>query len=145
MEIEGYQFPDDLYYHKEHYWARIENDTVVMGATDFAQKLAGEITYVELPEVGRKVDQDKPCGSMETGKWVGRIYAVLSGTVIEANEDLEDTPELINESPYEKGWLCKIEPSDLDGELMSLMKVDALPEFIRSEIARVEKITSGKS
>jgi len=62
MEIEGYQFPDDLYYHKEHYWARIENDTVVMGATDFAQKLAGEITYVELPEEGRKVDQDKPCG-----------------------------------------------------------------------------------
>lgn len=144
MEIEDYQFPDDLYYHKEHYWARIENEVVVMGATDFSQKLAGEITYVELPEEGRSLEQDKPCGSMETGKWVGRIYAVLSGTVVEANEELEDTPELINESPYEKGWICKVRPSNLDEELKNLMQVDALPEFIRSEIARVEKITSGK-
>jgi len=144
MEIEDYQFPDDLYYHKEHYWARIENEVVVMGATDFSQKLAGEITYVELPEEGRSLEQDKPCGSMETGKWVGRIYAVLSGTVVEANEELEDTPELINESPYEKGWICKVRPSNLDEELKNLMQVDALREFIRSEIARVEKITSGK-
>lgn len=145
MEIEGYQFPDDLYYHNEHYWARIENDTVVMGATDFAQKLAGEITYVELPEEGRKLEQNKPCGSMETGKWVGRIYAVASGTVIEANEELEDTPEMINQSPYKKGWICKIKPSNLNEELKNLMQIDALPEFIRSEIARVKKITSGKS
>ncbi len=144
MEIEGYQFPDDLYYHKEHYWARIENDAVVMGATDFAQKLAGEITYVELPEAGRKSEQDKPCGSMETGKWVGRIYAVVSGTVIEVNEELEDTPEAINESPYERGWICKIKPSNLHEELRNLMRIDAMPAFIRSEIARVETITSKK-
>lgn len=145
MEIEGYRFPDDLYYHKEHYWVRIDNDTVVMGATDFAQKLAGEITYVELPEQGRKLEQDRPCGSMETGKWVGRIYAVVSGTVTEANEDLEDTPEMINQSPYEQGWICKIKPSNLNEELKNLIQINALPEFIRSEIARVEKITSGKS
>jgi glycine cleavage system H protein len=145
MEIEGYQFPDDLYYHKEHYWARVENDTVVMGATDFSQKLAGEIAYVEIPEDGREVEQDRPFGSMETGKWVGRIYAVVSGTVVEANEELEYTPELINQSPYEKGWICRIKPSKLSVELKNLMQVDALPDFIRSEIARVEKIKSGKS
>lgn len=145
MEIEGYEFPDDLYYHKEHYWARVENDTVVMGATDFAQKLAGEITYVELPEAGRKVEQDRPCGSMETGKWVGRIYAVISGTVAEANEELEDAPEMINESPYGDGWICKITPSNLDEELKKLMQVSTLPDFIRSEIVRVEKIKSGES
>jgi glycine cleavage system H protein len=144
MDIEGYQFPDDLYYHQEHYWARIDNGTVVMGATDFSQKQAGEITYVELPEEGRKVEQGRPCGSLETGKWVGRIYAVLSGTVTEANGALEDTPELINESPYDRGWICKITPTNLDEELKKLMDVNALPTFIHSEIERVRQITSMK-
>lgn len=142
MEIEGYRFPDDLYYHKEHYWAKVENDTVVMGATDFAQRLAGEIAYVELPDDGRELEQNKPFGSMETGKWVGRIYAVVSGTVVEANEELELTPEMINQSPYEKGWICKIKPSNLNEELKNLMQPDQLPEFIRSEIERVGKIAS---
>jgi len=144
MDIEGYQFPDDLLYHREHYWARAETGVVVMGATDFAQKLAGEITYMELPEVGRPVEQDKPCGSMETGKWVGRIYAVVSGRVIEVNDELEDTPELVNKSPYDQGWICKIQPSNLDEEWNKLMAVDVLPSFIRSEIVRVEEITSEK-
>ncbi|MBW2058858.1 MAG: glycine cleavage system protein GcvH [Deltaproteobacteria bacterium] len=144
MEIGGYRFPDDLYYHKEHYWARVEGTQVVMGATDFAQKLAGEIAYVELPEQGRRLEQGKPCGSMETGKWVGRIYAVVSGTVTEVNEELEETPELINKSPYEEGWICRIEPSNLDEELKNLMEIKALPDFIRSEIERVEKIKSSK-
>jgi glycine cleavage system H protein len=144
MEIEGYRFPDDLYYHREHYWARIEDDIVVMGATDFAQKLAGEIAYVELPDDGRRLEQDKPFGSMETGKWVGRIYAVVSGTVIEANEQLEETPELVNQNPYEEGWICKIQPTKLNEELINLMGIDVLPEFIRSEITRVEKLKSGK-
>ena len=79
MEIEGYLFPDDLYYHKEHFWARVEEDIVVVGANDFAQKLAGQIVYVEMPSEGRVVEQGKPCGSMESGKWVGRIYAPVSG------------------------------------------------------------------
>jgi len=144
MEIEGYQFPDDLFYHKEHYWAKVENDTVLMGATDFAQKLAGEITYVELPEKGRPVQQDKPFGSMESGKWVGRIYAVVSGTVVEVNEELEETPELINDSPYDKGWICRIEPSNLQEDWQKLLSVETLPPFIRSEIVRVEQITSEK-
>ena len=144
MEIEGYYFPEDLYYHKEHYWARIEGDEVVMGATDFTQKLAGEVNYVEIPAEGRKLQQDKPCGSIETGKWVGRIYAVMSGTVIAANQELEDSPELMNQSPYEKGWICRIKPSGLEQDLRNLMRIDALPEFIKSEIARVKKIKTGK-
>ena len=65
--------PDDLYYHKEHFWARVEGNTVTLGTTDFAQKLAGQIVYVELPALGKSVEQGKPCGSMESGKWVGRI------------------------------------------------------------------------
>ena len=139
MEIEGYVFPDDIYYHKEHYWAKVEGNVVTMGTSDFAQKLAGQIVYVELPAAGKTLEQGKPCGSMESGKWVGRIYAPLSGKVQSANQALEDTPELINESPYEKGWICKIAPSNLQEELKTLMKGETLKEFIKSEIVRVKK------
>jgi glycine cleavage system H protein len=139
MEIEGYFFPDDIYYHKEHYWAKVEGGKVIMGTSDFAQKLAGQIVYVELPAAGRTVEQGKPCGSMESGKWVGRIYAPVSGKVEASNQDLEDTPELINDSPYEKGWICKITPSNLQEELKNLMKGESLVEFIKSETKRVKK------
>ncbi|NWF94143.1 MAG: glycine cleavage system protein GcvH [Syntrophaceae bacterium] len=139
MEIEGYFLPDDLYYHKEHFWARVEGGKVTVGTTDFAQKLAGQIVYVELPPVGKAVEQGKPCGSMESGKWVGRIYAPISGKVESSNQELEDSPELINESPYEKGWMFKISPSNLQEELKNLMQGKSVEEFIRSEIVRVKK------
>ncbi len=140
MEIEGYQLPDDLYYHKEHFWARVEGGTVTIGATDFAQKLAGQIVYVELPSKGKPVEQGKPIGSMESGKWVGRIYAPVSGQIESANQELDDSPDLINESPYEKGWICKITPSRLDEDLKSLMKGESAVAFTKSEIERVKKI-----
>ena len=140
MEIEGYVFPDDLYYHKEHFWAKVDGNTVVMGANDFAQKLAGQIVYVELPARGRALEQGKPCGSMESGKWVGRVYAPVSGKVEAVNETLEETPELVNESPYEKGWICKISPANLQEELKNLLTGNSLVEFIKSEINRVKKL-----
>lgn len=140
MKIEEYFFPDDVYYHKEHFWARIEGDLVIMGTTDFAQKLAGQVVYVELPSPGKAVEQGKPCGSMESGKWVGRIYAPVSGKIDSINGALEDTPELINESPYEKGWMCKIKASNLQEDLKNLMKAESLPDFIKSEVARVKKV-----
>jgi glycine cleavage system H protein len=140
MEIEGYNFPDDLWYDKNHFWARIEDGTVVMGTTDFAQKLAGEIGYVELPESGQKVTQGKPFGSIESGKWVGRIYAVLSGQVAEVNEALEDEPELINTSPYDQGWICKLSPENLDAERANLMAAADLKAFIEAEVSRVKEL-----
>ncbi len=140
MEIEGYVFPDDLWYDKNHFWGRLEGDTVVMGTTDFAQKLAGDIGYVEMPEKGQKVTQGKPIGSMESGKWVGRIYAVFSGEVTAVNEALEDEPELINSSPYEKGWICKIAPEDSEGEKQNLVPGSDIKPFIETEIARVKDL-----
>jgi len=139
MKIEEYSFPDDLYYHKEHFWAKVEGDVATIGTTDFAQKLAGQVVYIELPSVGKAVEQGKPCGSMESGKWVGRIYSPLSGKIEAINSELEDTPELINESPYEGGWMCKIKTSNLQEELKNLIKSDSLQEFIKSEIERVKK------
>lgn len=140
MEMEGYFFPDDLWYDKNHFWARIEGDNLVMGTTDFAQRLAGDIGYVELPEEGRKVQQGKPFGSIESGKWVGRIYAVFSGEVTVVNEDLEDQPELINASPYDQGWICKIAPESLEGEKQNLMTASDLKPFIEAEILRVKEL-----
>jgi glycine cleavage system H protein len=140
MDFEGYSLPDELHYHKEHYWARVEGDLVVMGSTDFAQKLAGQIVYVELPGPGRAVEQGKPIGSLESGKWVGRVYAPVSGKVEAANQELEDQPELINESPYDKGWICKIRPSNLQEELKNLMQGAPLLEFMKTEIERVAKL-----
>ena len=140
MKIEDYFFPDDMYYHKEHFWAKVEGDVVTMGTTDFAQKLAGQVVYIELPPPGKMVEQGKPCGSMESGKWVGRIYAPVSGKIESINGELEDTPELINESPYEKGWMCKVKASNLQEDLKNLMKADGLSEFIKSEVERVKKI-----
>jgi glycine cleavage system H protein len=139
MKIEEYVFPEELYYHKEHFWAKVEGDTVTVGATDFAQKLAGQIVFIELPTAGRAVEQGKPCGSMESGKWVGRIYAPVSGKVDSSNQELEDSPEFVNDSPYEKGWIFKIKPSNLQEDLKNLMVANSLEEFVRSEIERIKK------
>ncbi len=136
MEIAGYRFPDNLRYDRNHFWARVENDLVAMGATEFATKLAGELTYVELPEEGDQVTQGKPFGSLESGKWVGRSYAMFSGQVAEVNRELEDAPELINRDPY-GAWLIKIRPADLAGEMANLLDLAALAEFIPQEIKRI--------
>jgi glycine cleavage system H protein len=138
MEVKGYNFPDGLYYDKNHYWARVEGDLVVMGTTDLTQRLAGEITFVDVPGEGDDVTQGKPFGSIESGKWVGRIYAVVSGEVAEGNEALEDEPELINQDCYGAGWICKIKPADLAGELAGLMQGAAYQSWIEAELVKLE-------
>jgi glycine cleavage system H protein len=138
MEIEGYAFPDDLKYEKNHFWAKIEGDLIVTGATEFISKQAGEITFVDLPEEGDDLTQGKPYGSIESGKWVGRVYAVVSGEIVEVNAVLEDEPEKMNEDPYGEAWICKIRPSNLDAEMANLMDADAsFKRFIEEEIARI--------
>jgi glycine cleavage system H protein len=140
MEYEGYSFPDDLKYEKNHFWARREGDLIVTGATEFISKQAGEITFVDLPEEDDEVTQGKPYGSIESGKWVGRIYAVVSGEIAEVNEDLEDEPEKINEDPYGGAWICKIRPSNPDADMAALMSCDdTFKQFIADEIKRIEE------
>lgn len=137
MKIDRFEFPDDLYYDKEHSWARSEGNTVVQGMSDFGQAIAQEIVYAEAPRVGRKVEQSQTFMSMESGKWVGRVKAIVSGTIQEANEELEWEPTLLNESPYEDGWLVKIDVSD-PAEMENLMKADSaeLKAFIKGEMEK---------
>ncbi len=140
MEYEGYVFPDDLKYEKNHFWAKIEGDLVVTGASEFISKQAGEITFVDLPEEGDELTQGKPYGSIESGKWVGRIYAVVSGKVAEVNSLLEDEPEKMNESPYGEAWICKIRPSNLEAEMAALLSPDdTFKTFITEEIRKIEE------
>ena len=104
--------PENLKYTKEHEWARIERNRVVVGITDFAQEELGDVVYVELPEPGTAVAAETPFGVVESVKAVSDLFCPISGTVIEVNEDLEDHPELVNDAPYEDGWMIVIEPSN---------------------------------
>lgn len=135
MQIDEYKFPDELYYHKEHCWARVENNFVVVGVTDFTQKMAGTIKRIATLEEEDEVRQDKPLGTISSGKWAGKLYAPVSGEITEVNEDVEDNPKLCNDDPYDKGWIIKISPSNLDADLSKLMKIGAEFEiWIKKEI-----------
>ncbi len=137
MNIAGFEFPDDLYYDKNHAWAKVDGNIVTQGFTQFAQKLAKEIQYVEIPKPGRAVTQGQAVMSIESGKWVGRVLATTSGKLAGVNEELEFSPTLINESPYEQGWLIKIEASNPD-EVKALWRANdpALAELVNGDIAK---------
>jgi glycine cleavage system H protein len=141
MKIAGFEFPDDLYYDKLHGWVRVESDVATQGLTEFGQAIAQEIVFVEIPRTGREVEQGQTFMSMESGKWVGRVAALVSGTIAEANEELEWEPSLVNESSFRDGWLVKIEMSD-DAELGNLMKADSpeLKAFIEEEAEKYKEV-----
>jgi glycine cleavage system H protein len=120
--------PKNLKYHREHDWVRIEGDTAVLGITDFAQQTLGDIVFIELPEVGADVTAGTPYAEVESVKAVSDVFAPMSGSVVEVNEDVVDAPETVNESPYDDGWLIKIklrDPSEADA-LMSVEEYDSL-------------------
>ncbi|MUK89985.1 glycine cleavage system protein GcvH [Ornithinibacillus sp. L9] len=121
--------PKDLLYSEEHEWVKKEGDKVRIGITDFAQDELGDIVFVELPEVGEEIEADEPFGSVESVKTVSELYAPLSGKIVEINEELEDSPELVNESPYEKAWMIVIEPSD-ESEYDDLLDADGYQAVI---------------
>ncbi len=114
------EVPEELRYTKEHEWIRVEGDSVVIGVTDYAQNALTDVVWVELPEMGAVVGSMDSFASVESVKSVSEIYAPISGEVIEINESLEDSPELINEDPYGEGWICKMSISD-NSELASLL------------------------
>lgn len=137
-KVEEYDMPDELYYHKEFMWVRVEGEEAVVGLNDFSQKLAGEISYIEMPEEGDEVKQDEAIGSYETGKWLGKLYAPVSGEVAAMNEEVEDEPTLVNKDPYGEGWLFKIKMGD-PAQLDNLMKGEEAIEWLKGEIAKHAK------
>ena len=129
---EEYIVPENLYYTKEHEWLKVEGDTAIMGITDYAQKSLHEIVFVDLPEVGRKVKQMESIGTVESVKAVSEIYTPISGEIIEVNTELNEKPELVNQDPYGKGWIAKIQPENLEEELKNLMTPQQYKEHLKT-------------
>lgn len=120
--------PNNLKYSEDHEWVKVDGDTVTIGITEFAQSELGDIVFVELPDEGDELEKGEDFGSVESVKTVSELYAPVSGEVIEINEELEDSPELVNESPYEEAWMLKIKISD-ESQLDELMDAAAYDEM----------------
>jgi glycine cleavage system H protein len=121
--------PKECRYTREHEWARFEDGVVTIGVTDYAQEKLGEIVYVELPDENDEVRKDEAFGVVESTKNASDVMAPISGKVVETNGTLEENPELINNDPYEEGWLIRIQPEDV-AELDELMSADEYREYL---------------
>jgi glycine cleavage system H protein len=122
-------YPDDYYYTKDHEWIKVEGEKATVGITDFAQKQLGDVVYVEMPEVGKKLEFHQSIGVIESVKAVSDIYSPVSGEIIELNEKLDDSPELVNQDPHGKGWIIRVKIKD-EAELQKLMSADEYEKFI---------------
>ncbi|MBI2357742.1 MAG: glycine cleavage system protein GcvH [Deltaproteobacteria bacterium] len=126
------EFPEWLKYSKEHEWVNVEGSVATVGITEYAQQELGDVVYVELPEAGEKIVKDDPFGAVESVKAVSDIYAPISGTVLEVNDALPESPETINEDPYGDGWMIRVEMSDAN-DLKDLMTAEEYAEYVEKE------------
>lgn len=139
MQINEYYFPEDLYYEENHYWVKIEGDLLVMGMDDFAQKMAGEIVYASLPFEGKSMKLGKKFAQVESGKWLGKVYAPVNGEIAATNQELENKPSLINEDCYGQGWMFKIKPSNM-GEIENLIHgAEAIEKWVKADIKKYKE------
>lgn len=129
MEIGTYSFRDDLLYSKTHEWVKIEDDICLIGIDDYSQREIGEIAYIELPAIGNNVKQFELLCQIESVKTVLDIFSPISGTIIETNSEIENSPDLLNSKPYES-WICKLKFSDLS-EKINLMSVDEYAKYLK--------------
>jgi glycine cleavage system H protein len=125
-------FPNELRYTQEHEWVRVDGSTARVGITDYAQDALGDVVYVDLPSVGVSVAAMASCCEVESTKSVSEIFSPVSGTVAEVNADLSDTPQMINEDPYGKGWIFAVEMAD-PAEVDGLMDAAAYQAFLAEQ------------
>jgi glycine cleavage system H protein len=124
--------PDDIKYHREHAWVRVEGKRATIGITDFAQQQMGDIVYIDLPEVDTEIDADSELSEVESTKATSPVVSPVTGTVVEVNEDLADSPEIINEDPYGNGWLVVLDLTDAS-EVNDLMSKSEYEKFLKEE------------
>ncbi len=130
-ELDELQLPEDLGYTKEHEWARVEDDLVVVGISDYAQDQLGDIVFVELPEEGDSFSEGEEFGTLESVKAVSELYIPISGEIAAVNEELEDAPERINQDPY-GAWIIKVNPENLE-EMNDLLDSGAYYNILEGE------------
>lgn len=126
------KIPEELKYHKEHTWVKLSGKKAIVGITDYAQDQLGDIVYIDLPEVDAEVEANSEMAEIESTKATSSVISPVTGVVIEVNEDLAESPEIINEDPYGKGWIAKIEIED-PSELDELMDASEYARFIEEE------------
>ena len=129
-DVSQLKFPDDVRYVESHEWIRAEGGRVRIGITDYAQDQLGDIVFVELPAVGKSFNAGAPFGSVESVKAVSELYMPIGGKVVEINSTLENSPEVVNTSPYDQGWMIVVEPADA-GELKNLLTVQAYRDKLK--------------
>ncbi len=134
VKVDGYEVPEGLYYSKDVEWVKVEGDKVRVGMTDYAQKQLREVVYAELPGSGTSATQNEPYGTVESVKAVSDLIAPISGTIEEVNEEVQSSPEILNEDPYAKGWLLVIKPSNLQAELANIMDFERAVEWHKALI-----------
>ena len=140
IEVEGYKAHEEYYYGPTDAWRRIEEDgTVTVGLDDFGQKAAGNIVFIDVPEEGARIEKGQKLTSVESSKWIGEIKSPITGEIIEANEELWDNPRLVNNEPYDSGWIVKVSPEKLEEEKADLVTGDAIADWIVEDIDRLLK------
>jgi glycine cleavage system H protein len=122
-------YPNDYHYSKDHEWLKVDGEDAIVGITDFAQKQLGDVVYVELPQPGAQLEFHQSLGVIESVKAVSDIYSPISGEVIETNEELNDSPELVNEDPHDKGWIVRIKIKN-EAELENLMSASEYEKYL---------------
>ena len=132
MRVLDYEIPDKLYYSKEHEWVRLEDKEAIVGVTDYAQKQLHEIVYVEVQQEGSEVKQFQTMGTVESVKSVSDIFSPVTGKITKVNKELSDSPELLNEDPYSKGWLAKINLTDFKKDMEKLLTAAQYSDYIRT-------------
>jgi glycine cleavage system H protein len=125
-------YPEDYLYSKDHEWISVQENTGTIGITDYAQHEMGDVVFVDLPEVGDNFESNEPFGSVESVKAVSEIFCPIAGEVIEVNSKLEETPELINQSPHQQAWMIKIRIADPD-ELKELLSAEEYEEYLQEQ------------
>ena len=129
----AYKTPSTLLYASRHEWVTADGDEVTVGITDYAQHALGDVVFVELPEVGRTLEQGETFGVVESVKAASDLYAPVSGEVLEVNERLLDAPETVNSDPYTAGWMIKLRPRDFENERRALMDAAAYEQHVANE------------
>jgi glycine cleavage system H protein len=136
VKIDGNEFPDDLYYHRDHMWVKVEGEKVRVGYNDWAQEAAGKLVNLNTRKVGRSVRAGKTLGTVESGKWVGPLRSPVGGEILEINQEVLKSPSIVNEDPYGKGWIAVVSPGDLDadmGDLINGSDKEALETWLITE------------
>jgi len=131
MRVQDYEIPDELYYSKQHEWVKLEAKEAIIGITDYAQKQLHEIVYVETQKEGSDIKQFQTMGSVESVKSVSDIFSPVTGKITKVNTELADSPELLNQAPYRKGWLVRVSLADFNRDSKNLLTATQYAEHIK--------------